>query len=279
MRKEIFVIGVLFSLASLSFFIKSAEADETQWRYQLTPYLWTAGLDIDTTTVRGRKASGEFDFGDIFENLDFSAAANFEAWKGKFGLIIDNFYLDLGTNADFPSRLGPELDADINIRMNLLEIAFIYHFDDRSLDEGDSPVTQKSSISIEPIGGLRWGWYEEEIDLGLTATRLGDFGELDKTLSDQDWWLELFAGARLKFKLNERLMFLCRGDIGGMSYQDESVFTWSTYAGLDYKPWNAVSLKLGYKTYDFYYKNDTGSSAFELDALLHGPQFGVTWWF
>jgi hypothetical protein len=36
---------------------------------------------------------------------------------------------------------------------------------------------------------------------------------------------------------------------------------------------------VGYRIYDFNYENEKDDATFELDAMLHGPVFGVSFFF
>ena len=269
MRKinsPLLVFGI--TLAYFFVFSGAVEAAEDKWRFELTPYFWTAGLDVDTTTVNGRSASGDFDFGDILDNLDFAGSLHFEAWKGKWGFIIDEFYIDVGTEASFIPRIGPILNVDVDIKENILELAVAYHFD-----------IQTPKISIEPIAGMRYGILETEIDLKLTTAQLPNFGETSRKLEDDEWWIEIFGGGRFIYRFSERFIFIFRGDLGGIKYGDQSVFTWHVFSGLDYRPWKSVSLKAGYKVYDFNYENGANASKFKFDAMMHGPIFGASFYF
>jgi len=72
---------------------------------------------------------------------------------------------------------------------------------------------------------------------------------------------------------------LCQRSELGISVADESIFSWHAIGGFDYKPWESVSLKLGYRVYDFDYENDDGQNKFELNARQHGPMLGVSFHF
>jgi hypothetical protein len=257
-----------------------ALAQEEHWQFELTPTFWAAGINIDSNTVSGREASADVDFGDIFNNLDFGGAIQLEAWRGQWGLIVSDLYLDLGLEGGFKPRIGPKVDADLDLRLNLLEVALARQFGAGRPDEqeeGQNKFIPK--LFIEPLGGLRYGFIKERIDLQVSFARLPSIGEATGTFEDSDWWIEVFGGARLKYWFSPSWTVVLRGDIGGIKAGDETVFTWNVYAGLDYRPWKSMSVKLGYKVYDFNYEQESGENAFELDAMMHGPAIGLTIFF
>jgi hypothetical protein len=246
----------------------------------LTPTFWAAGIDIDATTIKGRSVSADTDFEFISDNLDFGAAAGFEYWFDGWGLLVSDLYIDLGLDADFKPRIGPTLSTDLDIRLNLFELVLLKS-NILSDDHPQKAPTGKfrPKLSVEPLGGMRIGTLKQELDLKLTPSRLASVGEPSRTIKGSDWWLELFVGGRLKYAFSEHWDLHFRGDIGGIKAGDESVFSWTLSAGLEYQPWEMASIKVGYRIYDFNYENEKDAATFELDAMLHGPVFGVSFFF
>lgn len=274
-------IVFVMSLLCLLFDGGNVDASGNEWQFELTPYMWAAGVDVDVTTVKGREATGEFEFGDILDNLDFGGFIHFEGWGKKWGFIFDAFYIDLGTEAKFTPRIGPKIDADVNVQQTSVELAAGYRIPIETGVAGETGASgkQKWKFWIEPILGLRYGDVEEEIDLKLTFTRLQAIGENERVIKDNDWWIEPFVGVRLFSQYKEKFTIFVRGDMGGVSVDNESIFSWHAIGGFDYKPWASVSLKLGYRVYDFDYENDDGQNKFELNARQHGPIFGISFYF
>ena len=278
MRTSIITLLAIFSILTCTGY---AVAEDDKWHFELTPVFWASGIDIDTTTVRGRNASAGFDFNDILDTLDFGGSIQFEAWKGQWGLIVEELYIDLGVDGNAQPRIGPRVDADLDIRLNLLEMAVTHRFDMNM--GGHQPEAANNSFQpklfMEPMAGLRYGTIKQEINLKLTPSQLPAIGETTGTFEGSDWWIELFAGGRVKYRFSQNWILILRGDLGGINSGDETVFSWKLYAGLDYKPWKSTSLKIGYNIYDFNYENNTGDEKFELDAMLHGPAIGLTFYF
>ena len=78
------------------------------WKYTVTPYLWIPNSVKGDSTIDGAPPSKlDYDLSDIIEHLDFGASVRVEAWKGRFGVILDAAYVDLG------GEPAPPLDWDV----------------------------------------------------------------------------------------------------------------------------------------------------------------------
>jgi opacity protein-like surface antigen len=273
--KKLFLLLALMAGCGVGF----AAAEESDvWQFNVVPTFWAAGVDIDSTTVKGRNVTVEAGFEDIFDNLKFGGALQFEAGRGKWRVLVSNLYLDLELAADYAPPVGPSVDADLGVRFNLLEVALAYRYDiGLSKDEETRPLGDfRPRASIEPVGGVRYGVLKQRIDLNITPDLLPGIGETVRSTEDDGWWLEIFVGGRLNYAFRPNWTFRLRGDIGGIESGDETVFSWNLYAGLDHKPWESASIILGYKVYDFNYEDRSNGELFELDAMLHGPVFAIS---
>ena len=84
--------------------------DSDRWHFQLTPYFWAAGIKGDVG-IAGTLSPVDASFGDIAENLDFAFAAHAEAARGKWKLLADLLYINLGSSAFDETRV--QVDVDI----------------------------------------------------------------------------------------------------------------------------------------------------------------------
>jgi hypothetical protein len=93
------------------------------WEFRIEPYAWLTGLD-------GRTGVGPFvtdidqSFGDIFDNLDMAAALQFEARRGRLGLIADGFYADLGGSGSTPGPVFDTVETEITQFIGELAVAW-----------------------------------------------------------------------------------------------------------------------------------------------------------
>lgn len=248
------------------------------WNFSFTPIFWAAGVDIDTTTVKGRSASGEFGSDEILDHLDMGLNFQVEVWRGRWGILIEDLYLNLDLETDFTPRIGPKLDADMDLRLNIFEVAAAHRFDINAMGDTETAVgkRRKGALVLMPMVGFRYGALSQELDLKLSSDRLPGVGERSSTYEDSGWWIEIFTGGRLTYWFANTWAVFLRADVGGFSYQEETVFSWLLFPGLTYRPVNAFSVVAGYKMYDIDYEDDSGDEAFELDAQLHGPLLAIT---
>ena len=61
-RRTTGLIAFLLVFCCLFFHGQRVEAPDRQCEFEFTPYMRAAGIDVDTTTVKGREATGEFEF-------------------------------------------------------------------------------------------------------------------------------------------------------------------------------------------------------------------------
>src|SRR4029453_16752215 len=75
---------------------------EDKFTFEVTPYLWAAGIngDIAVGTVRGGGIDVDVDasFSDIFQELDMAFMGMVEGRYGRWGLLLDAVYMQLSDN-------------------------------------------------------------------------------------------------------------------------------------------------------------------------------------
>ena len=97
------VAAILMSACTVTSEV-GAQPDDTEqlpppsegWRYEIDPYAWLPVNVSGDATVRNRDIPVDAGLGDLTENLELGAAARFEAWNGRFGLIADGTFLKVG---------------------------------------------------------------------------------------------------------------------------------------------------------------------------------------
>src|SRR5215475_12349938 len=70
------------------------------WSFQITPYLWLAGIGGNVTTARGLSASFSQSIGDVLSELDGGLMLLGEARYGRWGILADFDYARLTANGD-----------------------------------------------------------------------------------------------------------------------------------------------------------------------------------
>ncbi|WP_330203128.1 hypothetical protein [Cyanobacterium sp. Dongsha4] len=78
--------------------------DLNKWRFQFQPYVTVPINTYGTATARGRSVDYHLSLGEMLDALNFTASARFEAWKGRFGVIFDGYYVNLGDVANLQKQ-------------------------------------------------------------------------------------------------------------------------------------------------------------------------------
>jgi len=243
-----------------------------QWELKFTPYFWLAGLKADSS-LGGLTGSADIDFSEIFDALEFGASGRFEAWKKRWGLFIDASYLDLG--ADYSNTFGPlgkvAISADADWKLGTVDFGVAYRLVDTLVGKN-----QTQRLAVEPLAGLRYQYFKQELKLNAAVAGVGGAGT--KLGGDEDW-VEPFVGSRVSWQINDKLTAIVRGDIGGFGIGSASKLTWNFLVGVDWRFKENKSLKVGYRITDIDYEGGSGPSRIGIDGKMSGPIIGLTWRF
>lgn len=269
--KNIIMVLTILAVGSFCSSVYGQEeiADDDKWQISFTPYFWTPSLDTDAT-VAGGTVSLDMGFDDIMDNFDvFGFSGRVEMWKGKWGLFFDGQYVDL--DAEF-NLTGPPAGLGLGVGVDLEDMILDFGVAYKLIEE---PLEGKPGLkwSFEPLGGLRYHYFKEEINLKATVAGLGTRGQ---TLGGDEEWVEPFVGARLKYDLTEKLDAVVRVDFGGFGIGSASKLTWNFLAGVNCQLKENMSLILGYKIFDMDYERGSGSDNIGFDGKIHGPIIGLT---
>ena len=100
-------LGIALVLAPL---IGSARAQEAGpsfgWSFQLTPYLWLAGINGDVEGPHGLSASFDAGIGDVLSHLDGGLMLLGEARYRRWGILVDFDYARLSGTGGERTILG-----------------------------------------------------------------------------------------------------------------------------------------------------------------------------
>jgi opacity protein-like surface antigen len=252
--------GVFLCCAALGLFaspaVRAADsaAAADQWQFEVMPYLWAAGLKADVG-VHGVTADVDLSFNDILDNLDWTAAALFEARNGPWTIGLDSLFMRLKDDKS-AVRSGPLGLATLNASLDVKLTQQLYQpFLGYRLTDG--------SIRVDAIGGARYT--NLNLELSLDASTSGPLlpsGErsIDATKS---WW-DPIVGVRVSAPLAEKWSVVGYADVG----VGENT-TYQAYAGMKWQFSQTFSSTLGYRylrqNYDsgnFHYDDVTMSGAF-----------------
>src|SRR5688572_475206 len=158
------LLGALALAVTVSSHAQSGAWTPDRWTFEVTPYLWAAGLKGDTQVGTLPLISIDVGFDKIFDHLDFAAMGAFEARRGRWGFLFDGQYMKLSASGTArrtgPGPVGATLTAtaDLTVEQTLLTGAAAYR-----LFEGRT--------AFDVLGGVRYS----KIDLqgNITASLFG----------------------------------------------------------------------------------------------------------
>lgn len=222
-------------------------AEET-WRSTGMFYRWLPGVGTTVETTSG-DVEAEVEFADILDKLDFAFLAALEARKGRWALVGDLQYFDLGaqTSSDIAFIESVEIDS----KMAILGGYTLY-------DLSDSPDTR-----IKLGGGLRY--YDAKSDTVVS-------GAIPLSLSDEGNWADAVLSARVIQTFNENWFGVACADIGGFGLGDSSDLTWQAYVATGYRLKDSWSAVAGYRHLMFERDFDGGTVTSDVGGPVVGFQ-------
>jgi len=263
---------------------------QEQWQFFLSPYMWIPGANIQTT-LRGHTSSIDVPWYDIVPDLfsnAFGVMGRFEAWKGRWGLYLDSYFIYLGgTVSDSGGRrinlgrlpLNRTLVLDGNlkyiVRAGNLDFGGRYLVGTTSLSaEAALPV-----LSFELLGGGRYNYYNQYLRLGVAASYTGPvldrFKSKDVISEINRSYVEPFLGVRLGLWLNDKAVVVFRGTVGGFGLFNDNNLDSDLELSFGYRVHKNIYAYLGYRA--LYEQFNT--SELDFSAWLHGPILGAAFVF
>lgn len=222
--------------------ITTPPADDDGWQFRSALYGWGQAFNGEVG-IRGLEADVNIDFKDILEDLNFAAMGVFEISKGRWSLLADLNYAEVGDSVS-PLPATPNLIVDYEQKQFLGNFLAIYQ------------VIGNPEMKLDVFGGARVNWIDFELSAGPGITK-------DET------WVDPVIGARFEAPLPNDFFFRALGDIGG--FGAASHFTWQALAGFGWRFSDSGALLLGYRALGTDYQDGN----FSYDMTTHGPVLGV----
>jgi hypothetical protein len=264
-----------------------------EWQFFAAPYLWIPGMSVNTTFL-GHTSSVSQGWYDLVPRLfsnAIGAMGRFEAWKGRWGIYVDSYFVYLGgsasdnggKNIDLGQRL--HLNVPVTLQLNgdlkFISRAANVDFGPRYL-VGTVPLSSDTPLpllSFEVIGGGRYNFYNQYLKLNLNATLTGP--QQTKTaggvlISKVDRsFLEPFLGMRLGLWINPKMVALLRFTVGGFGFAEDNNFDMDMELDLGYKVHRNIYAYVGWRArYEQFSTN-----AISLNGWFNGPILGAVFAF
>jgi opacity protein-like surface antigen len=252
----------VFALLLVIFFAQAplvSAADS--WKHDLQPYLWLPSSVEGPATIEGNPLELDWNSDDVLDLLNFAIQVRYEGRKSNLGLIADLMYVALqGDMAPRAHPTGAIVTVKPDVKQTVFDLAGTYRL-------------EQSGWITDFFGGLRYTYINQQADVVFPAP-----GPTVSFGGSEDY-VEPMFGARIAWILNDKWRVALRGDMSGFGIGNASDKTWNALFGADYKPWETVSVKLGYRIYDIDYSTGSGAERFALDLRAEGPHLGVSFYF
>jgi hypothetical protein len=232
-------------------------ADDREWI--VTPYLWGADTSLDMLVRDDPVFSGDLDFSDLVDKLDFAFQIHVETRKDGFGLFFDGTVLETSDGiqrsaAPLPGSTTIDTGADLTI----LEVGGFYR-------PSGQPYGFDMMLGVRSI--------DLDIDLTLTPPSPLPVRNIDGSAS----LLDGFVGLRYSAPLGGNWLVIVRGDVG--TGDSDLSYNLSGLLGYRFGADDRYSLLFGYRHFTVEYEESDGSVPVEVDMTMSGPELGFAFRF
>ena len=243
-------------LVVLSAMLPATAQAQENWTFNLTPYIWFAGVDGESSTIPPLPAAPiEVSPSDAVEDTEVSYMAMFSATKGRHGVLVDFIYADVRTDEELVEELGLNLRA--TSKSTLASLAYVYQF----YAESDS--------QLDVFAGARY-W-----DVETVLKFSGGQGLLDgRRVDNAEDWIDPLLGLKGRKQLGDSRFYLAGwASMGGFGGGSDLFYDLSLSLGYQWS--EAIGTTLGYRLLDVDYEKD----GFLYDIEQSGVTLGLTWRF
>lgn len=256
MKKNTHLIITIFFATVLIFAnCKNATAENTKnesdWSYSITPYFWMSGIKGDVATLPGLPpANIDVSFSDLLDDLDIATMVFLEARNQKWGLFSELYYIKLSTHE---GNAAPDFSTlDYELSLTTITVGGLY------------PLLQEHDRGIDIIGGLRYWYLDNELNLGA-----GNQPAVD--IADNEEWVDVMIGIKGRTKISENWGVNGQLSVGAGS----SDHYFDILGTLNYVIKDNLIAHAGYR----YQEVDYSNGDFLFDINFSGPILGLNFKF
>jgi hypothetical protein len=258
-------VAVLSSTGALA---QQMAKETDSWQFGLSIYGWFPDIAGETSfTQPGGGSDFEIDIDSILDNLKFTLMGTFDVQKGRWGILTDLIYMDVGdskTGTREPSIGGNPLPVNATADVDFDMKSWIWTL------TGYYRAIERSGLTLDVLAGTRYLNVEQTLNWDV-------FGNVDSipipdrtgsATADVTIW-DALIGVKGRFAFGARNAWFVPYyfDIG----TGESDFTFQGIAGLGYAfHWCEVAAIWRYLYYDL-----DSSKAID-DIYFSGPAVGIT---
>jgi hypothetical protein len=246
MRKHFPLLMVLLVMGVTPCLAQETGQDK-KWKFLIEPYMMFPSMSGETGIRNLPAVEVDANAGDIFSKLQFGAMLYLEARTDKWAITSDLLYMDLNQNATPTTIINA---AEVSAKQLGYELAGLYRL---------APF-------LESGLGLRLN----SISAGLDITRNvvgGGTETLNGSLSRT--WIDPILITRASTDINDKWLFIFRGDFGGFGIG--SIFTWQVQGYVGYRFSKLFQTSVGYRIIAIDYDKGSGEDRFRYDMNTFGP--------
>ena len=220
--------------------------------FQITPYVWAAGLEGDVSPFRRvPNVRVEKSFSDILEELNLAGFVNLYGRYGRWVMSGDVMYVNMSDS----ETVGPlPYVGAIDAKFDTAQLSATLQGGYRAIDH--------RKFTLDVLGGARYWHLWNDLEVRTAARRF--------TVKSDYGWTDPLIGMRAHLHINEKVSFLAQGDIGGFGAGSD--LTWQALVTANYKFNDRFAVSAGYKGLSVDYDND----GHVFQSTLSGPVLGFT---
>lgn len=251
----------------------ATDPEQSPWAASFELYGYLPISTIGTSTIKGLETDFDIPLPALLETLRFAASARGSIEYGRFGLLGDLYYVNVGDEAAkvVGKQQQFEAGAEVGLIQGIYDLALRYRFGDR-----ESAIGEPGQFTIIPYGGVRI----LHGDIDISATLAGQSGLLKRSenRSFQRTWAQPMIGTQASVFLTPRLKTFLRVDLAGFDLAGEQDFSANAQLGLSYAVGNSTTLNVSWRYLALEWDNGAReTSAFT--SYQHGIEAGLKFFF
>ena len=259
------MMALLLSTGALA---QQPESESESWQFGVSIYGWFPDIAGQTSFAK-TGGSGEFEIGidNILDNLEFTLMGTFDVRKGRWGILTDAIYMDVGSSKTGVrdasiGRIQLPVNATANVNLDLKSLIWTLTGYYRALDQ--------TGLTLDVLAGARYLGVEQKVNWDVTGNvgpipAPGRTGSAKESLDN--WDAVIGVRGRFAFGAQKNWFVPYYLDVGAGG----SDLTWQGIAGLGYAfHWGEIVAAWRYLYYNF----PSGEAI--KDMSFSGPSIGVT---
>ena len=253
-RKLLFAVATAAALAGNAPGVSAEEQSSSGWKFNVSPYLWAAGISGTVGTLPGLPAADiDASFSDIWDDLQFAGMIAGGARKDRFSIAGDLQYVHTEGN---DNSLAPIFGSEKLTSKTVIFSAL-----------GEYLILERDRSNLVVSGGLRVWSVDTELELSTGALP-------GRTIKGDDTWVDPLIGVRGSVDLGQSYVFFTGWSyVGGFGVGSEIMA--DLFGGFGYRFTETISATMGYR----WMKVDRDDGGFVYDVVQQGVMVGASFRF